>query len=112
VIRGHYWGPEEIVVFVNSVLKQGDPLAKLSPMKTAEGKATASFTAKVPVLKGHLNYTTDVGSWQNRKWQTVEAKIVEDSVAAKLPRQRPLVYYLDVVDRRGAMVSTEHAELP
>jgi len=106
------WAPKEIGLYVDSILTGGDPLPKLGPMKTTDGKATAPFTAKVPAVKGHLHYTTDVGDWKKRTWQTVEAKLADGVISAKLPDARPLVYYLSVTDRRDAMVSTEHAELP
>jgi len=81
-------------------------------MTTADGKATAPFTAKVPVASGQLHYTTDSGPWQKRDWHSAEARIAGASVQADLPGERPLVYYLSVTDQRGAMVSTEHASLP
>ena len=106
------WAPKEIGLYVDSILTGGDPLPKLDQMKTTDGKATAALTAKVPVVKGHLHYTTDTGDWKGRKWQTIEAKLADGVVSAELPTARPLVYYLSVTDQRDAMVSTEHAELP
>lgn len=105
------WAPKEIGLYVDSILRGGDPLPRLGPMKTTDGRAVAAFTAKVPVVKGHLHYTSDTGNWQQRNWQTAEARLAEGTVSAELPKQRPLVYYLSVTDRRGAMVSTEHAAL-
>lgn len=106
------WAPKEIGLYVDSVLKGGDPLPRLGPMKTADGQASALFTAKVPVVKGELCYTTDTGPWQKRTWQAAPAKLADGTVSAALPAARPLVYYLTVTDQRGAMVSTQHAELP
>lgn len=112
--HGHQqgWAPKEIGLYVDSVLKGGDPLPKVGPMKTSDGRAMASFMAKVPVVKAQLHYTTDSGPWQKRGWRTIEAKLAEGTVSAELPTQRPLVYYLSVTDQRQAMMSTEHAELP
>jgi len=110
--HGVGWAPKEIGLFADSVLTGGDPLPRLETMKTEGGKASARFSAKVPVVKGHLHYTADTGKWQQRKWETVEAEVRDGAVSAKLPDARPLVYYLSVTDRRGAMTSTEHAELP
>ena len=104
------WTPKEIGLYVDSVLTGGTALPKLGPMKTADGKATATFSATVPVTKGHLHYTTDTGSWEQRNWQSVDAEITGDTVSAVLPKERPLVYYLSVTDQREAMISTEHAE--
>ena len=106
------WAPQEIGLYVDSVLNGGDPLPKLSPMETADGKVAATFTSKVPVASGQLHYTTDSGPWQERNWQSVDARLGDGAVEADLPAERPLVYYLSVTDRRDAMVSTEHAELP
>jgi dienelactone hydrolase len=106
------WAPKEIGLFVDSVLKGGDPLPRLGPMKTEGARVSARFSAKVPVVKGHLRYTSDTGKWQQRRWQTVAAQVAGGTVSARLPDARPLVYYLSVTDRRDAMTSTAHAELP
>jgi len=106
------WAPKEIGLYVDSVLKGGDPLPQLGPLKTVGNEVSAAFAAKVPVASGELCYTTDTGVWQKRNWQTAPARIAENAVSATLPDGRPLVYYLTVTDQRGAMMSTEHAELP
>ena len=108
----HGWAPREIGLFVDSVLTGGDPLARLGPLKTTNGKATAEFQAVVPTVKGNLHYTTDTGKWQERRWQTADAAITSATVAAQLPPDRPIAYYLSVTDSREAMVSTEYATLP
>jgi dienelactone hydrolase len=108
----HGWAPREIGLFVDSVLTGGDPLPKLGLLKTAEGRVSATIDSKVPVVEGHIHYTTDGGKWQDRVWHTLQAELAGERVAADLPGERPIVYYLSVTDERGAMVSTEHAELP
>ena len=107
----HGWAPREIGLFVDSVLTGGAPLARLGPIKTTNGKASAEFQAVVPVVRGNLHYTTDTGKWQERQWQTVNAAIAGATVAAELPPDRPIAYYLSITDGREAMVSTEYAEL-
>ncbi len=111
--HGHVegWTLKETGLYVDSVLRGGDPLAKMGPMKTTEGKATASFTAVVPVVKGQLHYTTDTGKWQERMWHSLDAEINDSAVSAELPSPRPIVYYLSVTDQRDAMISTQHEEL-
>ncbi len=106
------WAPKDIGIFVDSVLRGGDPLAVLGPLTTADGKATAKVSAKVPVVRAQLHYTSATGKWQDRAWESADARIENDTVTATLPAARPLVYYLSVTDARGAMVSTAHAELP
>jgi len=111
------WAPKEIGLYVDSVLKGGDGLPRLGPMKTSDAesgeiKVSAIFTAKVPVTKGQIHWTHDTGPWQKRQWSSADAKIGGGRVEAELPAKRPIVYYLSVTDRRDAMVSTAHAELP
>ncbi|NQT38143.1 MAG: alpha/beta fold hydrolase, partial [Planctomycetes bacterium] len=112
--HGHQqgWAPKEIGLFVDSVLTGGKPLARLGPMNTSGARVSAGFTADVPVATGSLHYTADTGPWQKRSWHTVDAVVDEKTVRADLPAERPLVYFLSLTDSRGAMVCSEHAELP
>jgi dienelactone hydrolase len=61
--HGHIWTFGEVDVFVDSILKNGEPLPKLNPMKITDGAATTTFSSKVAVMKAELNYTSDVGEW-------------------------------------------------
>jgi dienelactone hydrolase len=109
--HGHIWTFPEVDCFVDSVLKHGDPLPKLKPMKITDGVATTAFVAKVPVTKAELNFTSDTGEWQKRLWKTVPAEMADGRVAARLPIERPLVCYLSVTDQRDVTVSTPHVTL-
>ena len=106
--HGHGWAPKEIGLFVDSVLVGGDPLPRLSAIATVGDRVSAEFTAKQPVVKAELWYTSDTGPWQSRKWKSTEAVIDGHTIHARLPKQRPLVYFFNVTDRRGAMTSTPH----
>ena len=109
--HGHIWTFGEVDCFVDSVLKHGVPLPMLRPMKIADGLATTTFSAIIPVTKAELNYTSEVGEWQKRLWKSVPAEMVNGKVTAKLPVERPLVCYLSVTDRRDVTVSTPHVTL-
>lgn len=106
------WAPKEIGLYVDSVLSGGDPLPRLGAMKTDDKSVSADFTAKVPVVKAQLHWTCDTGPWQKRAWHSADATISGKTVRAEMPEKRPIVYYLSVTDQRGAMVSSQHAELP
>jgi hypothetical protein len=80
-------------------------------MTTTNGTVSARVTSQVPLVKAELNYTTDSGPWQNRKWNSVPAELKGNTVTATLPCKGSLVYYLYVTDKRGFAVSTPHAEL-
>lgn len=109
--HGHIWTFGEVDCFVDSVLKNDDPLPKLKPMKITDGVATTSFSSKVPVTKAELNYTSETGEWQKRLWKTVPADMANGKVTARLPAERPLVCYLSITDQRDVTVSTPHVVL-
>lgn len=107
------WNPVEIGLFVDSFLAQGKPLPKVSAMSVEDGKrVSAKVESAVPLVRGELLYTSDTGSWQKREWKTMEASLADGAVCADLPSERPLVFFLNVIDDRGAVVSTRHQELP
>lgn len=109
--HGHIWSFPEVDTFIDSCLKDGRFLPKVSAMTTANGRVSTRVSSQVPVDKAELDYTTDTGPWQNRKWKTAPADVKGNTVTATLPAERPLVYYLYVTDQRGLSVSTPHAEL-
>jgi dienelactone hydrolase len=112
--HGHYegWAPQEIGLFVDSCVKGGKPLAELGALTIAKGQISVPVrSATVPLVSAKLHYTTDTGAWQNRNWKTVDAKVCQSQIQAKLPADRPLVAFLTATDERGAVVSSEHAEL-
>ena len=45
---------------------------------------------------------------QQREWKSATAEIKDGRVRAKLPAERPLVYFLGVTDKRDVNVSTTH----
>ncbi|WP_397569278.1 alpha/beta hydrolase family protein [Schlesneria sp. T3-172] len=102
--------PEEIHVFANSILKHGQPLARI----TAQGQANnneiwATYKSDVPITKAELNYSVDTGRWQDRKWETLAAEIdtTTGRVFAQIPAEAK-VYYLNLFDDRNCAVSTQH----
>jgi dienelactone hydrolase len=101
--------PEEIRVFADSILKGGTPLPRITAQGREGANVWATFAAKLPVVKAELNYTKDTGRWQDRKWDAVPALQTAARVSAVLPAGTR-VYYLNLYDERGCVVSTEHEE--
>ena len=110
--HGHIWTFNEVDVFVDSVLRGGPPLPRLEQPKIDGDRVSVKVISPVPVKEAALHYTTDSGEWQKRHWQTLPAELKDNTIIARLPGQRPLVWYLAVTDERGLRVSTEHEELP
>ena len=84
----------------------------LSRSRATAVSASVSVAGKVSVKSGSLHYAVAEGAWQKREWKTLPAEVKDGKVTAKLPADRPLVFYLAVTDDRGLEVSAPHAVLP
>ncbi len=104
--------PEEIHIFANSLLKGGESLAKITKQGLDSDILWAEYDSVVPVVNAELCYTTDTGDWFSRMWYSAPAGLnsVERIVSAKLP-QNVTVCYLNIIDERKLVSSTEHIEL-
>lgn len=103
--------PEEILIFANSILRNGAPLARITDQGQSNDEAWATFTSKVPITSAELNFTADTGKWQERKWETLPATI--DQAAGRVVGRVPAdakVFYINLIDDRNCVVSTEHVE--
>jgi dienelactone hydrolase len=108
--HGVGWAPNEIGLFVDSVLTGGKPLATLSPLVVEKGRVSATVKAVVPVVSAKVHYTTGTGPWQPREWTTRDAVVSDGRITAELPGEPITAVFLTARDARGAVVSTEHAE--
>ena len=104
--------PEEIRAFADSFCKRGAPLARVTK-QGRDGKAVwVTFKSKSPIAKAELCFTRSNGKWQDRKWETLAAQLdgKRSRVTADLP-DGTTVYYVNLIDDRGLVVSTEHKEM-
>lgn len=71
------------------------------------------FRGDVPVVTAELLYTTDRGLWKERRWETTPAQIdrAASLATATLP-PTTTVYFLNFVDEKRRIVSSEHAVIP
>ena len=106
------WAPPEIALHVDSVLRDGKPLARLGETMVSARTISASVKSSAPLKKAELSYAKAEGVWQKRVWQKTDARIEGGRVVASLPDTRPLVCFLTVTDERGATTSSSHVEVP
>lgn len=112
--HGHIWTFPEVDAFIDSELKGGEKLIKISgsAICVIVGPETA-FALLDPryldrVKKVELHYTQQTGPWPKREWKSVEGKVDGDKVTAQMPKEGYLAYYLSLTDERGLVVSTRH----
>lgn len=101
--------PEEIYAFADQYLHSGPPLPSVRDQGRSGGQAWLRYSAKIPVVSAELNYTLDSGIWKDRNWRTTPADLDEQkaTVTASLP-EGTKVYYFNLIDRRGLVISSEH----
>jgi dienelactone hydrolase len=95
----------EIAAFADSILKKAAPLPRI-----VKDSGTA-WVFEGRVEKAELNYTRDTGRWQDRKWESVPARL--DLRARKVEAEPPsgaTAWFLNLFDDRGLVVSSEHRE--
>jgi dienelactone hydrolase len=110
------WAPQEIHLFTDSIFRKND-LARGLPLvgrpTVAGDKIRVPYDAETALLSAQIHWTKDLGKpWQQREWQSANARVEGlDLIEAAIPADKPSVYFLTLKDNRGAIVSTEHAEL-
>ena len=105
-------GPEEIRAFADSILQNGPPLARIAAQGRDGDKVWARYESRQPIAKAELNFTKDTGVWKQRKWETAAAELdaAKHKVTATIPAGAT-VFYLNLLDEQGLVVSTEHIEV-
>lgn len=103
--------PEEIHIYANQILRQEKPLPKFTDQGFAGAEVWGTFKTEVPITKGELAFTRDVGKWQDRKWDSLPAVVdlATGRITAKVPDDAK-VFYLNLFDDRNCVVSTQHIE--
>ncbi|MGC9318357.1 MAG: alpha/beta hydrolase family protein [Armatimonadota bacterium] len=101
------WSPAEIYVFADSILRDGPPLPHFAGQERRGGTITARVHSEVPLARAELVFTRDGGLWPEREWETAPAAIDGGVITAKVPEGARL-YYLNAIDERGLLVSSEH----
>jgi dienelactone hydrolase len=102
--------PEEIRVFADSFARGGTPLATVTAQGSEGRQAWVRFRG-AEIVQAELNYTRATGFWADRQWSTLPAVLdLQNGVAtAQLPYGTS-VYYFNLIDSRGSVVSSEHVE--
>ena len=103
--------PEEIRAFADGFLKQGVPLTKILSQAARRGEAEVAFSSAARIAEAELNFTKDLGPWEGRRWETLPAKLdaMRHTASASIP-DGTAVYFFNLIDDRGLVVSSEHVE--
>lgn len=110
------WAPQEIHLFTDSIFRRKELARSLTTVARpviVDDKIRLAYDGQAALQSAELNWTTDLDKpWQLRDWKTTYGQVLGlHEIEANLPKDRPCVYFLTLKDSRGAVVSTEHAEL-
>ena len=103
------WSAPEPAVVADSHFRKAPPLAKITGQGRLGSKVWATFQAGAAIVKAELCFTKSVGEWPKRKWAVASARL--ESKATKAVADLPegtTVYFMNVIDDRGCVVSTPH----
>jgi dienelactone hydrolase len=105
------WRSAEIAAFADGLTGRGRPLARIVRQGRRGREVWASYASERPAASAQLCYTLDAGPWRSRRWQVKPARLDPKSrrISAMLPKGTT-VYYLNLIDDRGLVVSAEHVE--
>ncbi|MBL8993218.1 MAG: hypothetical protein JNM63_07755, partial [Spirochaetia bacterium] len=103
--------PPEIFAFTESIFNGKPKLPEVTAAGNDKTQAWAMYRSETPIVEAELNYTTDTGPWEFRYWVSSGAQIDASGkkVTAAIPPEST-VYYFNIYDSRGMLVSSEHAE--
>jgi cephalosporin-C deacetylase-like acetyl esterase len=104
--------PPEILAMGDHLFRGKAPLARITKQGTRCGRASVEFESEVPVVGAEFNWTSDTTNWMVRNWETAPAAL--DAKAGKASAKVPpdaTGYYINLIDDRGCVVSSEHVEV-
>lgn len=112
--HGHHagWAPEEIYAFADSILRDGTALPRVVEQGREGDVAWMTVESETAPVEAELLFTRDRSeSWPDRPWESAPARIEGGRVSTQVP-DGVTVYFLNVIDERGLLVSGEHQNLP
>ncbi|MBS3764295.1 MAG: hypothetical protein KGZ25_13440, partial [Planctomycetes bacterium] len=102
------WSPAEIELFLNSHFGSEEPLPQME-WNRVDGKSVAvSVQSQTNITDAMLYWTADSCDWPERNWSCRRAGGDGQIYRAELPDERPVHFFLNVTDARGATVSTPY----
>ncbi|MDA7915663.1 PhoPQ-activated protein PqaA family protein [Verrucomicrobia bacterium] len=101
------WEPKEIGLFIDTYCVGGKGIPKIGSPDSLKGVWSLPFSASTKVVKAEQHYAVGEGLLVKRKWLNVPAKIEGKRIVCQSPPAKATAWFVTLVDKRGAMVSSE-----
>ena len=106
--HGHIFDVPEALLFIDSVLQGGVPLAKVTHCAIEGGKVRAEVETKTALTAAELHFTTAPHSEnQKRAWTAQPLTIDGAKITGDAPPADATAWFISLKDERGALVSSE-----
>ncbi|MGV3533073.1 MAG: alpha/beta hydrolase family protein [Chthoniobacteraceae bacterium] len=106
--HGHIFDVPEALIFIDSVLQAGVPLAKVNDVAVQDGKVTAKVSTEAAIVSAELHFTTAPHAENpKRTWSVLPLTIDGAVISGNAPPAEATAWFISVADQRGALVSSE-----
>ena len=100
------WAPQEIGIYVDSILKGGLPLPEVGEMKVRGTRVSVPVSSRTKLVSAELHYTEAAGKRSEREWKSLPAILGEGVVTADGLPATANTWLFTITDERGAMVTS------
>jgi PhoPQ-activated pathogenicity-related protein len=105
--HGAGWAPQEIGLYVDSILKDGVPLPSVGEMTVAnDGTVSVPVSSQTKLVKAELHYTAEKGPRTDREWKAIPAAFEGGKAVAKGLPEDANTWLMVVTDERDALVTS------
>ena len=106
--HGHIFDFKEFFVFADQYLNQGTPMHVVGSPAVTNKRLSVEVESKTKLISARLHYTTEAHSNnRGRKWTSVNLQVQGKRVQGQAPPENATVWYVEVVDERGMVASSE-----
>ena len=103
------WALGEIDAFADGHFRGGAPLARIAEHRVCGRALKLEFESERPIVRAEVAWTADRGDWTRRQWH-IAAGRVDGSRALGAAPAGASAAYLNLIDDRNLLVSSEYAE--
>ena len=108
--HGHIFDVPEALIFMDTVLQGGVPLARVTRCTVEGGKVHAEVEAKTALVSAELHYTTAPHTENGKRaWIAQPLAIDGAKITGDAPPADATAWFISIKDDRGALVSSEVA---
>lgn len=102
----------ELIAFADQQVKGGVALPQVSRIGVSGGVASVTYASPTVISAATLNYTTSIGDYQVRTWQSAAATVNTgtSTISATVPADAT-AYFFTLTDSRGYKVTSVHEEV-